>query len=67
MTTKPKYAVSTVYLNGIRTVKTFEADIEAWALAKQWANQFKGCLVYFGTLVEQSTEQPMEDSDTDTK
>jgi hypothetical protein len=57
------YAVSVIYLNGVRTVTIFKEDTQAWQHARAIAEGYKGCRVFFGTEVIAQSSEAEEDSD----
>ena len=62
MKSKPRYCVAQVWMNGVKTVQTFDDMTYALQHAQNCTLIYKGNLIYLGTLVEQSLE-PMEDDE----
>ena len=56
------YAVSIMWLNGVRTVNVFKDIMQATRYANVMANKYKGCRVFIGTEVIAQSE-----TDTDTE
>ena len=60
-----RWAVSVLWMNGRRTVYTVDTEEKAKELGQTTKDMYKGCRVFVGYEIAQSTSAPATEDDSD--